>query len=219
MLQIVIIGIMVAIFSQITLGPVFAYGPEIFKQAGMAEDTAFLQSVIMGFITLIFTFIAILTIDKAGRRKLLLYGSILLCLNGLAIAFSFYFLLPGYWILTFVLGSVAIYSATLGPVTWVVLSEIFPNRIRGHAMSLATLSLWISSFCALSCFPVLKSQFGMPLTFGIHAGISFVCFVFVLFKIPETKGKSLEEIEYLLRRTNQTGDNLQVLTQKSESKV
>jgi SP family arabinose:H+ symporter-like MFS transporter len=196
----VFIGVMVAIFSQITLGPVFAYGPEIFKLANVAEDTAFLQSVILGLITLIFTFVAILTIDGTGRKKLLLYGSALLCINGFAIAVSFYLSLPGYWILCFVLGAVAIYSATLGPVTWVLLSEIFPNRIRGNAMSLATLSLWISSFCALSFFPVMKSDFGMPLTFSIHAVISFICFLFVLIKIPETKGKSLEEIELFLNK-------------------
>ncbi|HMI01399.1 MAG TPA: sugar porter family MFS transporter [Pedobacter sp.] len=196
----VVIGIMIAVFSQITLGPVFAYGPEIFKQANVAEDTAFLQSVILGLITLIFTFVAILTIDKAGRKKLLLYGSALLCINGVAIAISFYLALPGYWILCFVLGAVAIYSATLGPVTWVLLSEIFPNRIRGNAMSLATLSLWISSFLALSFFPVMKSSFGMPLTFGIHAAVSFICFLFVQIKIPETKGKSLEEIELFLNK-------------------
>ena len=103
-------------------------------------------------------------------------------------------------ILLFVLGFIAIYSATLGPVTWVILSEIFPNRIRSNSMALATLSLWIANFFTTASFPILKEQFGLHITFTIHAVICFVYFLFVSRSIPETKGKSLEEIETQLIR-------------------
>ena len=164
----------------------------------MAEDTAFLQSIILGVINFIFTFIAIFTIDKIGRRPLLLYGAMLLCLDAAALALCFYFNAPGYYTLIFVLGFIAIYAATLGPVTWVLLSEIFPNRLRGNAMSLATLSLWIANFFTTASFPILKQQFGLHITFVIHAAICLLYFVFVKKRVPETKEKSLEEIEIKL---------------------
>ncbi|MEJ7779801.1 MAG: sugar porter family MFS transporter [Daejeonella sp.] len=196
---ILFLGVMIAIFSQAGgQNSLFSYAPEIFKQAGMSEDTAFLQSVILGLINFLFTFIAIATIDKIGRKKLLMFGSALLVIDALALSYSFYAQLPGVWILTFVLGFIAIYAATIGPVTWVALSEIFPNRIRGNAMSLATLSLWIANFFTTASFPLMKANFGLPATFAIHAGICLIYFVFVRSKVPETKGKSLEEIEKAL---------------------
>ena len=150
------------------------------------------------------TFVAIAFIDKIGRKKLLVYGSILLCLDGVALAFSFYIGASGFLILLFVLGFIAVYSATLGPVTWVLLSEVFPNRIRSNAMALATLSLWIANFFTTASFPILREHFGLHVTFSIHAVICFMYFLFVMRKIPETKGKSLEEIERQLV-TNSTG--------------
>ena len=196
---IIFMGIIVAVFSQaVGQNSLFSYAPVIFKQAGMAEDTAFLQSIILGVINFIFTFIAIFTIDKIGRRPLLLYGAMLLCLDAAALALCFYFNAPGYYTLIFVLGFIAIYAATLGPVTWVLLSEIFPNRLRGNAMSLATLSLWIANFFTTASFPILKQQFGLHITFVIHAAICLLYFVFVKKRVPETKEKSLEEIEIKL---------------------
>ncbi|MEO8764174.1 MAG: sugar porter family MFS transporter [Ginsengibacter sp.] len=197
--HIVITGIGIAIFSQIG-GPLTAYAPEIFKEAGMSENTAFLQSNIIGFILFIFTMVAIATIDKAGRKKLLLYGIALLMLDTLAISVGFYTHVSGYWILTFALIFTGVYAATVGPVSWVVLSEIFPNRIRGNAMSLATLSLWIANFFVNGSFPIMRAHFGLPLTFGIYVPLFFIYFLFVYIRIPETKGKSLEEIERILIR-------------------
>lgn len=197
--HIIFIGVMVAVFSQADgQNSLFSYAPEIFKQAGMAEDTAFLQAVILGVINFIFTFIAIFSIDKVGRKKLLTYGSILLCLDALVLACCFYAGAASYLTLICVLAFIAIYAATLGPVTWVLLSEIFPNRIRGNAMALATLSLWIANFFTTASFPILKENFGLHITFAIHAGICFIYFLFVRTRIPETKGKSLEDIETLL---------------------
>jgi SP family arabinose:H+ symporter-like MFS transporter len=199
--HIVLIGVVVAFFSQADgQNSLFSYAPVIFKQAGMAEDTAFMQSVIIGVVNFIFTFIAIIFIDKIGRRKLLLYGSFLLMIDALALAYCFYVGASGYFTLIFVLCFIAVYAATLGPVTWVILSEIFPNRIRSNSMALATLVLWIANFITTASFPILKAQFGLHVTFAIHAGICLIYFLFVKKRIPETKGKSLEEIELQLTK-------------------
>ncbi|MEO7765796.1 MAG: sugar porter family MFS transporter [Ferruginibacter sp.] len=199
--HIVLIGMAVAFFSQADgQNSLFSYAPVIFRQAGMAEDAAFLQSVIIGVINFVFTFIAIVFIDKIGRRKLLLVGSVLLMIDALALAYCFYIGAPGYFTLIFVLCFIAIYSATLGPVTWVVLSEIFPNRIRSSAMGLATLVLWIANFITTASFPILKTHFGLHITFAIHAAICLLYFLFIKARVPETKGKSLEEIEIQLTR-------------------
>ena len=199
--HIVLIGALVAIFSQaVGQNSLFSYAPVIFQQAGVAAEEAFLQSVIIGVVNFIFTFVAIGFIDRLGRKRLLILGSSLLCLDALALAISFYVGASGILILLFVLGFIAIYSATLGPVTWVILSEIFPNRIRSNSMALATLSLWIANFFTTASFPILKEQFGLHITFTIHAVICFVYFLFVSRSIPETKGKSLEEIETQLIR-------------------
>lgn len=199
--HIVFIGVTVAVFSQaVGQNSLFSYAPVIFKQAGMTEDTAFMQSVILGLTNFIFTFIAIASIDKIGRKKLLTYGSVLLCIDALALPYCFYTGASGYFTLVFVLGFIAIYAATLGPSTWVVLSEIFPNRIRGNAMALATLCLWIANFFTTASFPIMKEHFGIYFTFIIHGIICFAYFMFVKFRLPETKGRSLEEIEQDLTR-------------------
>ena len=192
-------GILIAVFSQAGgQNSLFSYAPQIFRQAGVAGDSAFLQSGLLGLINFVFTFIAIGTIDRIGRRRLLLYGSILLAADGLALAVSFAVGAPAYWILSFVLGFVAIYAATLGPVTWVVLSELFPGRIRGNGMGVATLALWLANFITTASFPILRTQVGLAGTFGIHAVICLLYFFFVQARVPETKGRSLEEIERLL---------------------
>ncbi len=197
--HIVFLGAAVAFFSQADgQNSLLSYSAVIFKQAGMAENAAFLQSAIIGVINFIFTFIAIMFIDKIGRRKLLLWGSLLLSGDALALAYCFYAGAPGYYSLIFVLGFIAIYAATLGPVTWVMLSEIFPNRVRSSAMGLATLVLWIANFITTASFPILKAYFGLHITFAIHACICLLYFVFIKIRIPETKGKSLEEIELQL---------------------
>lgn len=198
---IVLLGIMIAVFSQIGgQNSLFSYAPEIFEQAGMAKDSAFQQSIILGIINFVFTFVAITTVDKAGRRKLLLYGSMLLFIDAIALAVAFHLNLPGVWVLCFVLGFIAIYGATLGPVTWVALSEIFPNRIRGNAMALATLTLWLANFFTTASFPIVRVHLGMPLTFVMHGSICLLYFFYVLRNVPETKGKSLEEIEKSLTK-------------------
>lgn len=200
-LPIIMIGIVVAFASQIA--PLTIYAPEIFKQVGVAEDSAFKQLVLLGIILFLFTFIAIFSIDKLGRRKLLLNGSLFISFILLALSLINHFNLSAYWTLTFILLFVAVYAATLGPVTWVILSEIFPNRIRGRAMSIATLSLWLASFLASSLFPIMKSQLGMTQTFAIYAALYILFLLYAFFKIPETKGKTLEEIEIKLLKKSE----------------
>lgn len=197
--HIIVIGVMVAIFSQaVGQNSIFSYAPVIFQQAGVAAETAFFQSVIIGVVNFAFTFVAIAFVDKIGRKKLLLLGSILLCFDASALALSFYSGSSGVLVLAFVLGFIAIYAATLGPVTWVVLSEIFPNRIRSNAMAAATLCLWIANFFTTASFPIFKEYVGLPATFAGHGAICLLYFIFVYRQIPETKGKSLEEIEHQL---------------------
>ena len=199
MRKILHLGIMVAVFSQIVgQNSIFSYAPEIFNQAGVSQNSAFLQSIILGVISFIFTFVAINIVDKAGRKKLLEYGSILLAIDAFLLAMAFWLHLSPIFILVFVLGFVAIYAATLGPVTWVMVSEIFPNRVRGNAMSVATVALWLANFATTASFPILKEHIGLPFTFLISAIICFSYFIFIKRSLPETKGRSLEEIEQLL---------------------
>lgn len=197
--HVVAIGVMVAVFSQLVgQNSILSYAPEIFKQSGVESTSAFLQSVVVGGILALFTFVAIIGIDRIGRKKLLLWGAGLLAVDALAIALAFYLHADPMWILLFILLYIAVYAATLGPVTWVVLSEIFPNAVRGAAMSISTLALWIANFATTSSFPVLKSGLGMPATFAIHGGIALLYVIYVSIRIPETKGKSLEEIQTAL---------------------
>jgi SP family arabinose:H+ symporter-like MFS transporter len=196
---IIFMGIMIAACSQaVGQNSLFSYAPILFRQAGMSQDTAFLQSIIIGIITIAFTFVAIGRIDKTGRKKLLLWGAVLLCLDAFALAGSFYWQLPGMYVLVFLLVFIAIYSATIGPVTWVALSEIFPNRVRANAMGLATLVLWITNFFTTASFPVMKQYLGLPATFVIHGIICLAYAVYVFIRIPETRNRSLEEIEAML---------------------
>ncbi len=199
--RIVFIGAAIAVFSQIDgQNSVLSYAPEIFKQSGALGNSAFLQSVMIGVIFFIFTFLAIATVDKAGRRKILLYGSLLLFATLGALAACFYLKANAYVILFFVLAFAATYAASLGPVTWVIVSELFPNHIRGAAMSVATLALWIANYITVSMFPVMQDNFGLPVTFLIHAVICLFLFVFVLKYVPETKQKTLEEIEEFFKK-------------------
>lgn len=194
-----LLGICIAVASQADgQNSLFSYAPEIFRQAGMGRESAIFQSVALGVVNFLFTFIAIGSIDRYGRRKLLLAGSLLLFFDAVLLALTFAFKLPSFWILVEVLAFIAIYAATLGPVTWVALSELFPNKVRGSLMSAATLSLWIANFITTASFPVMRAQWGLPLTFGLHALICLAYFFFVRSKVPETKGRSLEEIETMI---------------------
>ncbi|WP_316832978.1 sugar porter family MFS transporter [Pedobacter aquatilis] len=192
-------GILVAIFQQITgINAILYYAPVIFKATGLSQSAALLQSIGIGLVNVLATFIAIAYVDKLGRKTFLAYGSLVmgLSLSGVAACFQYSYY-SHYLLLIFMLIYVGAFACTLGAVTWVYLSEIFPNRIRALAMSLSTLSLWLADFGVTYSFPYLSKMLG---TYGILYSYGFCCliaFLFFCFRLPETKGKSLEEIEHL----------------------
>ncbi|MBN2411774.1 sugar porter family MFS transporter [candidate division KSB1 bacterium] len=192
-----VIGVVLAILQQVTgINAVMYYAPRIFESVGFERSSAILQSVIIGFVNMLLTLVAILVVDKLGRKPLLLTASAGMGISFVltAIAFEFQFF-SGTWILIFILLYIAFFALAMGPVIWVVLAEIFPTRIRGRAMSISTVFLWIACFAVSLTFPVLADKFSEALNFIIYAFMCFVTFIFVWLVLPETKGKSLEEIE------------------------
>lgn len=193
---IIILGVFLAIFQQwCGINTVFNYADEIFSAAGYGVSDMLFNIVITGTVNLIFTLVAMFTVDKWGRKKLMLFGAIGLGITYLLLGSAFYFQLKGIAVLSLVVIAIAIYAMSLAPITWVILSEIFPNRIRGAAMALATFALWTACFVLTYTFPLLNEALGASGTFWVYAAICLLGFVFVLLKLPETKGKSLEEIE------------------------
>jgi MFS transporter, SP family, xylose:H+ symportor len=202
-----IIGIVLAVLQQITGINVFMYyAPEIFKQLGAGTDVALLQTVVVGAFNVVFTIVAIRKVDRLGRKPLLIIGAagMGLCLSGLGLAA--YFATTAIWVLLFVVGYIACFALSLGPVVWVVLSEIYPTRIRGRAMGIATLLLWSANFLVSQTFPIINEHpwlvntFHHAFPFWLYAIFCAVTIAVVALLVPETKGKSLEEIERLWRR-------------------
>lgn len=193
---VLVVGIVLAVFQQwCGINVIFNYAEEVFESAGYSVNDMFINIVITGSVNLLFTLVAMGTVDKWGRRKLMLLGSGALTFIYLVLG-TFYFLqFTGWPVLLLVVMAIAVYAMSLAPVTWVVLSEIFPNRIRGVAMSVATLSLWVASSLLVLTFPFLNAVLNASGTFWVYAFISLAGFLFILKKLPETKGKSLEEIE------------------------
>ncbi|HET7733603.1 MAG TPA: sugar porter family MFS transporter [Paludibacter sp.] len=190
------IGIVIAVFQQwCGINTVFNYAEEIFTAAGYGVSDTLFNIVITGSVNLIFTLVAMFTVDKWGRKNLMVLGSVGLGITYLLLGSAFYFHLKGIAVLSLVVIAIAIYAMSLAPIVWVILSEIFPNRIRGAAMALATFALWVACFILTYTFPLLNASLGAAGTFWVYAAICLVSFVFILLKLPETKGKSLEELE------------------------
>ncbi|WP_317173657.1 sugar porter family MFS transporter [Aestuariibaculum suncheonense] len=193
---ILVVGIVLAVFQQwCGINIIFNYAEEIFTAAGYSVGDMLFNIVITGSVNLIFTFIAMRTVDSWGRRKLMLLGSVGLAVVYAILGGAYYFEFTGWPVLLLVIMAIGIYAMSLAPITWVVLSEIFPNRLRGVAMSIATFSLWIASFILTFTFPILNNALGASGTFWVYSLICVSGFLFVKNKLPETKGKSLEEIE------------------------
>jgi sugar porter (SP) family MFS transporter len=189
-------GVVLAVFQQwCGINTVFNYAEEIFTAAGYGVSDTLFNIVITGSVNLIFTLVAMFTVDSWGRKKLMLFGSIGLAINYILLGSAFFFGVKGIPVLTLVVSAIAIYAMSLAPIVWVILSEIFPNRVRGTAMALATFALWVACFILTYTFPLLNKTLGASGTFWIYAGICLAGFLFILVKLPETKGKSLEEIE------------------------
>lgn len=198
--NVVLLGIALAVFQQwCGINVVFNYAEEVFSSAGYGITSMLFNIVITGIINLIFTFVAIRTVDSAGRKKLMLIGSAGLAVTYIMLGAGYFFGLKGLPILITVVVAIAIYAMSLAPVTWVVLSEIFPNKIRGSAMAVATTALWIASAVLVITFPYLHRLLKASGTFWIYSAICIAGFLLIFFRLPETKGKSLEEIERLMR--------------------
>lgn len=201
---VIVIGLLLSAFQQfVGINVVLYYAPEIFKSMGSGTDSALLQTIIVGFINLAFTVIAIVSVDRFGRKPLQIIGALGMSLFMFGLGFTFYFESVGVGALIFMLGYVACFAMSWGPVTWVLLSEIFPNNIRGKAMAIAVAAQWISNYLVSWTFPMMdKSTF---LTDMFHHGFSYWIYglmgllaAFFMWKyVPETKGKSLEEMEKL----------------------
>lgn len=198
------VGIILAIFQQITgINTVMYYAPKIFAQIGQATDVALLQTIAIGGTNFIFTIIGMLVIDRIGRRLLILIGSIGMTIM-LASLSLLYFLnaATGPVVLVFILGYIAFFAASLGPALWVVVSEIFPNRLRSKGMSIALVALWVACTIVTIAFPVMLEALSGGVTFLIFALICLVNLWYVRHYVPETKGKTLEELEKeLIRKT------------------
>lgn len=194
--DVLLIGIVIAVFQQwCGINTVFNYAEEIFTAAGYGVSDTLFNIVITGTVNLIFTLVAMFTVDKWGRKKLMVFGALGLTITYLLLGSAFYFDLKGVAVLFLVVIAIAVYAMSLAPITWVILSEIFPNRVRGGAMALATFALWVACFILTYTFPLLNKTLGAAGTFWVYAGICVLGFLFVLIRLPETKGKTLEEIE------------------------
>lgn len=206
-IAIVVIGIMLSVFQQfVGINVVLYYAPEIFRNMGSGTDVALLQTVIVGIINLSFTVLAIMTVDKFGRKPLMIIGAIGMAFFMFALGFTFYFEILGLGALIFMLGYVACFAMSWGPVTWVLLSEIYPNRIRGRAMAVAVAAQWISNYLVSWTFPMMdKSTFLLGLfnhgfSYWIYGAMGILAAVFMYKFVPETKGKTLEEMEWMWKK-------------------
>ncbi|WP_035441946.1 sugar porter family MFS transporter [Asticcacaulis sp. YBE204] len=174
---------------------IFNYAEEIYRGAGYDLSGVMFNIVITGAINLIFTLVATATVDKLGRRTLMLWGAAAITVMHALLGAAFFFHVEGPIVLILTLGVIAAYATSLAPVTWVLLSEIFPNRIRGTAISIAVSSLWIACFLVTFTFPIMNERLGAAGAFWCYGGICLLGFLFIALRVPETKGKSLEEIE------------------------
>lgn len=194
--KILMLGIFLAVFQQwCGINVIFNYAQEVFAAAGYGVSGMMFNIVITGIVNLVFTFIAIYTVDKLGRRALMLFGAAGLSGIYLILGACYKFESTGIHMLILIVSAIACYSMTLAPVTWVVISEIFPNRIRGAAMSVAVLMLWIACTVLTLTFPYLNRKLGAHGAFWVFGAISIIGFITILLKLPETKGRSLEKIE------------------------
>lgn len=193
---IIVIGVVLAIFQQwCGINVIFMYAQEIFSAAGYGVSDTLFNIVITGSVNLIFTIIAMTLVDKLGRKKLMLIGSLGLAIIYGVLSCGFAADVKGAPMLILVVMAIACYAMTLAPVTWVILSEIFPNRIRGVAMSVSVFALWSASTVLTYTFPIINGNLGATGSFAIFSIISLLGYLFIRGKLIETKGKSLEEIE------------------------
>ena len=194
--KVLLLGLVIAVFQQwCGTNVIFNYAQEIFTGAGYDVDGMFIDIVITGIANVVFTFLALYTIEKWGRRTLMLMGAGGLGLIYLILGTCYFMGVTGLMMVVLVVAAISVYAMTLAPVTWTLLAEIFPNHIRGIAMATCTFALWVGCCTLTFSFPSMNAALGSSGTFWIYSGICICAFVFLWNRCPETKGKSLEELE------------------------
>ncbi|MGN0220539.1 MAG: MFS transporter [Prevotella sp.] len=194
--RVLLLGLVVAVFQQwCGTNVIFNYAQEIFVGAGFDVDGMFINIVITGIANVVFTFVALYTIEKWGRRTLILIGAGGLGLIYLVLGACYFAGLTGLMMVVLVVAAISVYAMTLGPVTWTLLAELFPHRIRGVAMATCTFALWVGCCTLTFSFPSMNAALGSSGTFWTYSAICVAAFVFLWRRCPETKGKSLEQLE------------------------
>lgn len=194
---VIVIGILLSVFQQfVGINVALYYAPRIFESMGAAKDASMLQTVVMGLVNVIFTVIAIVTVDKYGRKILLMIGSIGMAVGMFAIGGLAFFKVIGVSTLVFIIIYTASFMMSWGPITWVLISEIFPNKIRGRAIAIAVAAQWAANYFISSTYPAMM-EFSGGMTYSFYGLMSLLSFLFVWKMVPETKGKTLEEMESL----------------------
>lgn len=201
---VVVVGILLSVFQQfVGINVVLYYAPDIFRKMGSATDVAFLQTIIVGVINLSFTVLAIFTVDRFGRKPLMIIGASGMAFFMFALGIAFFIKSVGMGALIFMLGYVACFAMSWGPVTWVLLSEIFPNRIRSKVMAIAVAAQWISNWLVSVTFPMMDDSsflvglFNHGFTYWVYGFMGVLAAIFVWKFVPETKGKTLEQMDIL----------------------
>jgi sugar porter (SP) family MFS transporter len=196
---VVIVGISLAVFQQLCgINVVFNYTSSIFESVGANIDRQLFETVSIGIVNLIFTLLAMKLVDRLGRRPLMLMGSLGLAIIYIVLSTLLKFQADPAWVSVFVLLAIAVYATSLAPVTWVLISEIFPNKIRGRASSVAIVSLWIAYFILVFTFPILAEKLGTYGPFYLYGAICIAGFIFIKGNVKETKGQTLEELEHTM---------------------
>jgi sugar porter (SP) family MFS transporter len=194
--RVLLIGVTLAILQQWSgINIIFNYAEEIYRNAGYGVSGILFNIVVTGTINLVFTLFALGMVDRFGRRVLMLLGCAGIAISHVVLGFAYRAGVKGMPVLVITLCTIACYALSLAPVTWVLISEIFPNRVRGIGVSISVSVLWIASFVLTFTFPILNRTLGPSGTFWTYAGICIAGFLFILARVPETKGKTLEEIE------------------------
>jgi len=211
------LGVILAVFQQwCGINVVFNYAEEIFREAGYDISSVGKNIAWSGSVNLVFTIAALGLVDKWGRRPLLLTGASALALIYTALGYCYHHAILGLPLLLLVLAAIASYALTLAPVTWVVISEVFPNRIRGAAMSVSVAALWTACFILTYTFPLLNHRLGAAGTFWVYAGVCVAGFCYIFKALPETANRSLEEIEHMLVRPDATPGSPAALNPRPE---
>jgi SP family xylose:H+ symportor-like MFS transporter len=206
-ITVIVIGVLLSVFQQfVGINVVLYYAPEIFKSMGSGTDYALLQTIIVGAVNLLFTVVAIQTVDKFGRKPLMMIGALGMAIAMFVLGTAFFYHKTGIFALICMLIYVAGFAMSWGPVTWVLLSEIFPNKIRGRAMAVAVAAQWIANYLVSWTFPIMDKntalieKFNHGFAYWIYGVMGILAMLLIWKFVPETKGKTLEEMEKLWQK-------------------